>query len=325
MKERRFIHRHLAFLLVTGLAVTAWPLAASAKARPVAARAEKSRRVDQVEPDWSYAEKKLRQAGLKSQFIKKLKSGYVPDEFNNVLELNVLLYLRKVDHHGPQVTDEAVERVHEFIAGNKAAIEEAEKTHKVPGTVIASLLWMESRYGENLGRFHVASVFLDLVQAARPDVIEDLRENGVPRFSDRPSRKDLKKIPGRAKKKAAWALGELKALQKIFLKHGASALAFRGSFAGAYGMPQFLPSSYSRYAQSFEGKKAPDLTDASDAIMSVANYLRANGWRSSRPKSHVRALMNYNNSRDYANAILRIAERAGGRGLASERKSRGRE
>lgn len=307
-------------LVLTGAVWLAGPELVQAKARNPAAIEDDAKSDDEVEPDWKYVEKRLLKAGIKLPFIRKLKENYDPDEFNNVLELNVLLYLRKVDHHGPQVTDEAVDRVHEFIDENKEAIEAAEKIHKVPGTVIASLLWMESRHGENLGRFDIASVFIDLVQAARPDVINDLRENGVSRFSDHPSRKDLKKIPSRAKKKAEWALGELKALEKIYRKHGASALEFRGSFAGAYGMPQFLPSSYLRWARSLEGNHAPDLNDADDAIMSVAYYLHSNGWRNARPKSHIRALMNYNNSRDYANAILRIAERAGERGFASTRK-----
>lgn len=304
--------------LALAVASAVWlapPLAVEAKGKKGAT--SKAASVDQIESDWRYVDKRLRQAGLKKGFIKKLKAIYESGEFNNVLELNVLLYLRKVDHHAPQVTDDAVERVHEFIAANKDSIQQAEKLYKVPGTVIASLLWMESRHGENLGRFHVASVFLDLLQASRPEVIRDLRANGVSRFSSNPSRKDLKKIPGRARKKSEWALGEIRALQKIHKKHGDGILEFRGSWAGAYGMPQFLPSSYSRWAATLKKNAAPNLNDPSDAIQSVANYLHRNGWRNERPKTHVKALMNYNNSRDYANAILQIAERAGGRGLAS--------
>lgn len=266
---------------------------------------------EDVKPDWKYAEKRLKKAGVKSAFIRVLKENYEPDDFKDVRELNLLLFLRKTDQHAVQVTDEAADRVREFMKDNRETLAAAEKKHQVSAPVIASLLWMESRYGQNLGRFHVASVFLDLLQVDRPEVVRDLKERGAFRFSDRPSKKDLAKVSGRARKKAAWALGELKAMEKMHRIHGESVLEFRGSFAGAYGMPQFLPSSYSRWAQAAKkSKAAPNLAHADDAIQSVAFYLHSNGWRAKREKTHFKALMNYNNSRDYANAILKLAKRA---------------
>jgi membrane-bound lytic murein transglycosylase B len=57
-----------------------------------------------------------------------------------------------------------------------------------------------------------------------------------------------------------------------------------GSYTGAIGIPQFLPSSIVQYAVSYDGKKQIDLrTSEADAIGSVANYLRQNGWESGRP------------------------------------------
>jgi len=54
----------------------------------------------------------------------------------------------------------------------------------------------------------------------------------------------------------------------------------KGSFAGAIGIPQFLPSSYRRYAVDFDGDGRRDLTSSvADAIGSVANYYKAHGWR----------------------------------------------
>jgi membrane-bound lytic murein transglycosylase B len=52
-----------------------------------------------------------------------------------------------------------------------------------------------------------------------------------------------------------------------------------GSYAGAMGQGQFMPSSYRRFAVKFQGNGAPDLThNADDAIFSVANYLNRHGW-----------------------------------------------
>jgi hypothetical protein len=271
-------------------------------------------------PDWKYVEKRLKQNGFKKPFISALKDSYEPAELKDVLELNVLLFLKKTDYHGVQITDEAVKKIQEFVVQNDSALHNAESAHGVPPSIVASLMWIESRYGKNLGRFNVASVYADLVQADRPEVVKYLQKDGAHRFAKKISKSEIKKIAERAKKKAKWAIGELKALQKINAK-GQPALEFRGSFAGAFGMPQFLPSSYARWAKAAgtRKEKAPDLTLPEDAIQSVAFYLKDNGWRKKRAKTHMRALMNYNNSKDYANAILELASRAEASAAASTR------
>ena len=61
---------------------------------------------------------------------------------------------------------------------------------------------------------------------------------------------------------------------------GKDALALKGSYAGAMGFGQFMPSSYRAYALSYKGDGAPDIWDnPADAIASVGNYLRVHGWR----------------------------------------------
>jgi membrane-bound lytic murein transglycosylase B len=58
----------------------------------------------------------------------------------------------------------------------------------------------------------------------------------------------------------------------------------KGSYAGAIGIPQFMPGSYLRYAVDFNGDGAIDLREsAADAIGSVANFLRQHGWQPGEP------------------------------------------
>jgi membrane-bound lytic murein transglycosylase B len=65
---------------------------------------------------------------------------------------------------------------------------------------------------------------------------------------------------------------------------GLDAAAVRGSYAGAIGIPQFLPSSYRKYAVDFDGDGHRDLVgSAADAIGSVANYYRSFGWKTGAP------------------------------------------
>jgi len=262
--------------------------------------------------DWSYAEKKLVKAGLRHDFIQALKQNYQTRDFDQTVELNLLLFLKKADYHGPQVTPVAVADVRRFMQANQDVLARAEKDHGVSQSVIASLLWIESRHGGVLGDFHVPSVYVHLLQVDRPQVVQHLYDSAH-FFSDEPlSKKARAEIAKRSKKKAKWALGELKALQTMYRRDPNLVLRLKGSFAGAFGMPQFIPSSYNHWARAANKKEVPDLLRARDAIYSVAYYLRDSGWRRSRPKSHVKALMRYNNSEDYANAILNLAHQAEG-------------
>lgn len=268
--------------------------------------------------DWKYAEKRMRKAGLKKKFIAALKKTYETDSFREVLELNTLLFLKKVDYHGPQVTEQAVEDVRSFMSANQNSLAVAEKSYGVNGGVVASLLWMESRHGKTLGGFHVPSVFVDLVQCDRPETVRYLHKAGK-RFTPKVTTKDKIAISSRAKKRVKWALAELKAIQTMYERNPGALNDFRGSFAGAFGMAQFEPSSYVAYARAQVADHAPILDHADDAIQSVANYLHENGWRAKKKDSFMKALMKYNNSEDYANAILKLADQAAPANVDSKR------
>ncbi len=262
------------------------------------------------EPDWSYVEKKLSQARLPQSFIKEMRRIYNPKDFIKTLELNVLLYLRNTDYHQPQVSPNAVDDIKKFLWVHQGPFKEAEKKYGVSAATISALLWLESRHGANKGSFHVASVFLHLVQADRPTVQRYLKAS-LPKYTSNYDKATQAKITKRTKTKADWALAEVKAMHGIHKKHPSVLRQLNGSFAGAFGMAQFLPSSYLNFARAYKKGHTPDLNKAPDAIVSVANYLKQHGWRNVQHRSHKRALMRYNNSEDYAKAILSLASRAG--------------
>ncbi len=258
--------------------------------------------------DWAYVRTQLKLAGLSQPFIKDLEKNYETKDFEEVVRLNVLLFLKKSDYHGSQVTDQAASDVADFASEHKDRLKKAEALYGVPGKVVASLLWLESRYGKNLGRFHVPSVYLDLVQAPRSNVQTYLLTQ-TGRYIDHVTSAQKRKIIKRTHDKAKFALGELLALQKAFNWKWNLAEDFRGSFSGAFGMPQFLPSSYVHFARAVKPKAQPELSEPDDAIMSVAYFLKMHGWKTRRKSTHVQALRAYNNSLDYANAILTLANK----------------
>jgi len=258
--------------------------------------------------EWKYVEKRLKREHFSKKFIKVLKANYDDSSFAEVLELNTLLFLKKSDYHGAQVDDDAADEVRAFMEENEDSFDIAEDTYHVDRGVVASLLWMESRHGKNLGRFHVPSVFIDLVQCDRAPVLIYLHKAGK-RFTKRVTAQNKRDIDTRAHKRVVWAIEELHAIEKMYKKNPDLIPTFKGSFAGAFGMAQFEPSSYVHYARAQKDDHPPILENADDAIQSVAYYLHKSGWKKNK-KTHVKALMKYNKSHDYANAILKLARQA---------------
>jgi membrane-bound lytic murein transglycosylase B len=80
--------------------------------------------------------------------------------------------------------------------------------------------------------------------------------------------------------RAQYFKGELEQYLLLAREQGKDAFAMRGSYAGAIGIPQFMPSSTRRYAVDFDGNGAIDLRRSpADAIGSVANFLKEHGWQ----------------------------------------------
>lgn len=128
----------------------------------------------------------------------------------------------------------------------------AESEFGVPAEVILGILGVETAYGRNTGSFRVIDA-LATIAFDGPRRQEYFRE-------------------------------ELKELLLLAREIGLDPLAIKGSYAGAMGLPQFMPSSYRRHAVDFDGDGTIDLAGSpADAIGSVAKYLQAHGWTPGEP------------------------------------------
>jgi len=150
------------------------------------------------------------------------------------------------------VTDKRERQGREFIAKHKETLERAEQELGVPAEVIAAIIGVETYYGRITGSYRVIDALSTLA-------------------FDYP-------------KRSVFFTKELKSFLILSRDQGMDPLELQGSYAGAMGYGQFMPSSYRAYAIDFDGDEKIDIwNNPVDAIGSVANYFKHHGWRTGDP------------------------------------------
>ena len=126
------------------------------------------------------------------------------------------------------------------------ALARATAEYGVPEEIIVATIGIETAYGRKLGKGRVFDALATLAFAYPP--------------------------------RAALFRSELTELLLLARETRTNPLRYKGSYAGALGVPQFLPSSYRRYAVDFDGDGRRNLWNDADAIGSIGNYYKAFGW-----------------------------------------------
>lgn len=146
------------------------------------------------------------------------------------------------------ITDERVALGVKYWQAHAKELARAEQVYGVPASVIVAIIGVESKFGVQQGDFPTFQTLATLA-------------------FNYPSR-------------SAFFTKELENYLLMTREQKLEPLAIKGSYAGAIGKPQFMPSSYRAYAVASDGGSHADLiNNDADAIVSVANYLKRNGWK----------------------------------------------
>ena len=124
-------------------------------------------------------------------------------------------------------------------------------------------------------------------------------------------------------RRSDWAEKELVSLFILGKKNAIHPLSIKGSWAGAFGLCQFIPSSFLTYGVDGNGDGVVNLFQFADAMASVANYLRANGWENHNPAKARKAIFAYNHCDNYVQAVMAYSKAIGKPGKPG-RKARAR-
>tara|TARA_R110002073_G_scaffold78549_1_gene189377 strand:+ start:262 stop:1239 length:978 start_codon:yes stop_codon:yes gene_type:complete len=143
----------------------------------------------------------------------------------------------------------------DFWRRNQQVLAEAESEYGVPAHVIVAIIGVETLYGGNTGSYRVIDALSTLA-------------------FDYPAR-------------APFFRSELKEFLILSREQKQSPLILKGSYAGAMGLGQFMPSSYRAYAADYDNDGFIDIwSNEADAIWSVANYLSRHGWKAGQTIAH---------------------------------------
>ncbi len=157
------------------------------------------------------------------------------------------------DYHPLFLTDKRVDDGVAFYLANRALLERVGKEYSVPPEVIVAIIGIETNYGRITGKYRVI------------DALATLAFHYPPR--------------------AQFFRGELKQLFLLGDQHLAYPIdELRGSYAGAMGWGQFMPTSIAQWAKDEDGDGRIDLWNSlPDITASVANYFAAHGWQAGQP------------------------------------------
>lgn len=228
----------------------------------------------------------------------------------------VSLFPREVpDAYRQFLTPESIQRVKTFLRANEKLLAEMEDRFHVEKEVVVAILLIESRFGENVGQYRVIPALASMTLL---DVPENLWCNFLTLWGLNPEI-SFEGFRERAQKRAQWAYEELKCFLRIARQETTDPLEIRGSYAGALGMAQFVPSSYLTFA--FRQKNLEYwIRSKEEAVFSIANYLKSHGWKRSLSRERKkRVLWFYNHSNPYVETVLEIAGRIKNRQRTSSR------
>lgn len=182
----------------------------------------------------------------------------------------------------------------------------AEKRYKVPREVIASIIMIETQCGRVTGREQVLYRLSRLASVGDPINLE----LNLKRLRKSDKTVNMTQVESRAAYLQKTFLPEVKALFDIAESKRINIFNVRGSSAGAFGISQFLPSSYISFGVDGNRDNKVSLFSPGDAIWSTANYLASHGWNIKKSfRENKDVIWHYNRSSAYGDAVIWLAEK----------------
>lgn len=217
-----------------------------------------------------------------------LAGGFLAEEVEPLLgDQRLTLYpeiltqqTKGVDYLHPRfglLNRSSIKRGQQVLKEKRATLKSIEAYYGVPPEVLVAIFRIETNLGTNLGQYRVFNSLLTLTVMVN--------------------------------RRSLWAGQELIDLLTLCKNNRTNPLSIKGSASGAFGLCQFVPSSYLAYGADGNGDGLVDLFDFSDAMASTANFLKSHGWHNRNRQNQLRAILSYNHCENYAKAVLSYSKK----------------
>ena len=266
--------------------------------------AESGAAVESSKKPLASVQKRLIADGFDPTKIKRLYSRpQVSFEADGVI---LLLTYKEAHVDYDQFTNNwSIRKAKQYIQENEADLARIEKAYGVDKKVITAILLVETALGASVGTRSALNTLSTMAAMTDPLVRNQLWDL-IP-DSKKISRK---KFERRAATRSRWAYKELKAFLKYTNREGVDPVSIPGSFAGAVGVAQFMPTNILAYGKDGNDDGIVDMLNHADSMASIANFLKSHGWRPGQSRKKAEKIIHhYNHSSYYVDTILKISSR----------------
>ncbi|MBF0259374.1 MAG: lytic murein transglycosylase [Desulfamplus sp.] len=206
------------------------------------------------------------------------------------------------------LSDKSINSALAYLKNHEAELDNAESIYGVDKTVITAIMLVETRLGTYLGNRAVINIL-----STMSSLSESSQRERLWNFLSDQQRIARDKFDKKVDSKSAWAYQELKSLLKYSTREGIDPVEIQGSYAGAMGIAQFMPSNALTLAKDGDLDGKVNLFNHVDAMHSIANYLKHHGWQPDVDREQARkVLYKYNHSNVYVDTLLKISDRLKG-------------
>jgi len=202
----------------------------------------------------------------------------------------------------------SIKRARKYMQQHHDTLQRIEAAYGVDKEVITAIILVETGLGQTLGTRSILNTLSSLAALDDDEVRNELWQS-VSKTEELTRREFNRK----ADRKARWAYRELKAFLTYVFEEDIDPTSVLGSYAGALGICQFMPTNIVAYARDGDLDGHIDLFNHADAMASIASYLKRFGWKPGIKRAKAQKVIHrYNHSDYYVNTILKIAARLKG-------------
>jgi membrane-bound lytic murein transglycosylase B len=202
-----------------------------------------------------------------------------------------------------KISPQRIEDGRVFMKEQASLLALVEQRFGTSPAIITAILIIESRLGTSAMKYNAVEAFVSLAFLLDPAYLQQIQTlygEKYPRLYDAA-------VTERAHRRARWALDELYHLARIAHELDLDPLSIYGSFSGALGPAQFIPSTFRAYGIDGDEDGRCNPFNMTDAKLSMGNYLKKSGWSENASLEQKRkAIWHYNRSTVYVNTIMML-------------------